>query len=55
MSAVIISFPVRESNGAREALTEILSEDINPEGRADVLLTLLWYHGFKIVPLDWTE
>ena len=57
MAATIISFPRSESNGAREALIEILavSEQRNPEGRADSLLTLLWYHGFKIVPLDGTE
>ncbi len=57
MTATVISFPRSESNGAREALIEILAaaEQRNPEGRADTLLTLLFYHGYKVVPLDGTE
>lgn len=57
MSATVIAFPAKESNGAREALIDILkrSEQANPEGRADVLLTLLWYEGFKIMPLEGNE
>jgi hypothetical protein len=57
MPAKIIAFPKNEGNGAREALIEILaaSEQRNPEGRADSLLTLLWFNGFKVVPLDGTE
>jgi hypothetical protein len=57
MPAQIIAFPKSEGNGAREALIEILaaSEQRNPEGRADTILTLLYYRGFKVVPLDGTE
>jgi hypothetical protein len=58
MTAHIISFPVREGNGAREALIGMLESwpDVeNAEGMADVMLTLLWYRGFKIVPLEGDE
>lgn len=59
MTAHIISFPVREGNGAREALIWMLESwwpDVeNAEGMADVMLTLLWYRGFKIVPLEGDE
>jgi hypothetical protein len=57
MPAQIIAFPKSEGNGAREALIEILAgwDQGNPEGRADVLITLLYYRGFKVVPLDGTE
>ena len=53
MAATIISFPrAQESNGACEALIEILyslGTAAIRRAEADSLLTLLWYHGFKIV------
>jgi hypothetical protein len=55
MTAEVIAFPVREGSGAREALIAMLESwpDVkNAEGMADVVLTLLWYRGFKIVPLE---
>jgi len=54
MTAEIIAFPVNPGNGARDALIEIMKATSleNPEGKTDVLLTLLWFHGFKVVPLD---
>jgi predicted AAA+ superfamily ATPase len=47
-----------QSNGAREALIEILRERFfvpdheDAAARADTLLASLWAHGFKVVPID---
>lgn len=46
-------------NGSRESLIDALKK--RPKGHetdatlADWILALLWYDGFKIVPLDGTE
>ncbi len=61
MTAVVISFPRAEGNGAREALIEIggncpfhVPSDFTISWAEDVLMEL-WAHGFKVVPLDGTE
>lgn len=49
-------FPAKVGNGAREALGDVLerldSRPIDGLTRADQILAVLWYDGFKIVPLD---
>lgn len=49
-------FPTKVGNLAREALGGVLERlDRHPiDGltRADQILAVLWYEGFKIVPLD---
>lgn len=61
--AEVIPFPRNEGNGAREALTEYFTRDLwleyviasesGPELSApDHLLTWLWAHGFKVVPVE---
>jgi hypothetical protein len=52
----VTRFPHNEGNGAKEALGSVL-ERLDAEGpingltRADQILALLWYDGFKVVPL----
>jgi hypothetical protein len=57
MTAELIPFPVRQGNGAREALIEIylISDHSNAEEKADAMLTLLWYYGYKLVRVDGSE
>jgi len=56
MPAGVARFPRNEGNGAREALSGAL-ERLQADGpidglsRADQILALLWYDGFKLVPL----
>jgi predicted ABC-class ATPase len=51
--------PPRPGNGAREAVISIAEQIQAETGRqfncpdcADFFLALLWYRGFKVVPLD---
>lgn len=67
MSAEIIKLPVvriererSESNGAREALIEIMNYPFRVEKEvsahwADSVLMQLWSRGFKVVPLNSTD
>lgn len=65
MTAEIISLADRRpgeassaGNGAREALIEVMSGDMPErlgkwdEADTDWILAMLWYRGFKIVPLE---
>jgi hypothetical protein len=62
VSADIIPFPgrtceIRESNGAREAMIEHMSElsdcaREDSERWADYTLADLWMRGFKLVPIE---
>lgn len=49
-------FPAKVGNGGREALGGVLERlekrPIDGLTRADQILAVLWYDGFKIVPLD---
>ena len=57
MPAGIERFPRNEGNGGKEALGCVL-ERLEIDGpidgltRADQILVLLWYEGFKVVPLS---
>lgn len=49
-------------NGAKEALMEVVTkapdqimDKEEPSAAADWILAMLWYHGFKVVPLDGEE